>query len=94
MRAEHCNKAGSDLEFTTPNYHFVTTARQEWIIIVERAACQPENMGLGRVIRDLVACCKMGQEQGNLGREEVTAVVLYTGPMVISLFAVHSYSGT
>ncbi len=83
MKAEHCFKAGFDLEFTTPNYHFVTTAVREWMIVVERAACQPQNMGHGRVIKDLEECCKLGQKQGNLRREEVIAVVLYTGPMVI-----------
>ena len=72
------------MEFTTPNYHFVTTACQEWNIIVERAACPPANMGHGRVIRDLEECCELGQQQGGLRREEVIAVVLYTGPMVIS----------
>ena len=85
MKAEHCSKAGFDLEFTTPNYHFVTTASQEWQIVVERAACQPQNMGHGRVIRDLEECYKLGQTQGNLKKEEVIAVVLYTGPMVICL---------
>ena len=82
MKAEHCFKAGSDLEFTTPNYHFVTTASQEWRVVVEGAACQPQNMQHGRVIKDLEECCKLGQMQGNLSREEVIAVVLYTGPMV------------
>jgi hypothetical protein len=83
MKAEHCSKAGFDLEFTTPNYQFVTTASQEWRIIVERAACQPQNMGHGRVIKDLDECYQLGQTQGNLTQEEVIAVVLYTGPMVI-----------
>jgi hypothetical protein len=90
MKAEHCSKAGSDLEFTTPNYHFVTTACQEWKIVVEHAACQPQNMGHGRVIRDLEQCCKLGQKQGNLRREEVIAIVLYTGPMVTFLFILES----
>ena len=85
MKAEHCSKTGFDLEFTTPNYNFVTTASQEWRIIVERAACQPQNMGHGRVIKDLDECYQLGQTQGNLTQEEVIAVVLYTGPMVIFL---------
>ncbi len=86
MKAEHCSKAGFDLEFTTPNYHFVTTASQEWRIVVEGAACQQQNMGHGRVMKDLTELCELGQKQGNLGREEVIAVVLYTGPMVIFVF--------
>ena len=86
MKAEHCSKAGFDLEFTTPNYHFVTTSSQEWRIVVEGAACQPQNMGHGRVIRDLEESIKLGQTQGNLQKEEVIAVVLYTGPMVIFCF--------
>ena len=85
MKAEHCSKAGSDLVFTTPNYKFVTTASQEWKIVVERVPCQPENLGHGRVIKDLEECCELGRKQGNLGREEVIAIILYTGPMVILL---------
>ena len=83
MKAEHCHKAGVDLEFTTPNYNFVTTAFQKWKIIVQRAACPPKNMGHGRVIRDLEECYELGQQQADLRREEVIAVVLYTGPMVM-----------
>ena len=86
MKAEHCSKPGFDFEFTTPNYHFTTTASQEWRIVVEGAACQPQNMGHCRVIKDLEESCKLGQNQANLRREEVIAVVLYTGPMVMSIF--------
>jgi hypothetical protein len=82
MKAEHCSKGGSDYCFTTPNYGFVTTANQEWRIIVERAACPTQNTSHGRVIRDLDECCRLGQQQGNLKKEEVIAIVLYTGPMV------------
>jgi hypothetical protein len=92
MKAEHCSKAGSDLVFTTPNYKFVTTASQEWGIIVERNPCQPENMGHGRVIKDLEESCDLGRKQGNLVREEVIAIILYTGPMVI-YSQVHLYPG-
>ena len=43
-------------------------------------------MGHDRVIKDLKELCELGQKQGNLGKEEVIAIVLYTGPMVIFLF--------
>ncbi len=82
MRAEHCAKAGFDHAFTTPNYGFTTTAEQEWRIVVEGAACPPENLGHGRVIRPLEELVELGREQAGLWREEVIATVDYTGPMV------------
>jgi hypothetical protein len=82
MHAEHCIKHGFDHVFITPNYKFKTTAKQEWMIVVEGAECPPENMKHDRRIPNLAECCKLGETQGNLCREEVIAVVLYTGPMV------------
>ncbi len=84
MKAEHCWKTGFDLEFKTPNYNFVTTAIQEWRIVVEGALCPPQNYRHGRSIKDLEECYKLGQKQGNLRKEEVIAIVLYTGPMVMT----------
>jgi hypothetical protein len=89
MQAEHCSKAGSEYEFETPNYHFVTTAAQEWRIVVEGAKCPEQNLKHGRDIKDLNTLIQLGKDQGNLRKEEVIAVVLYTGPMVrISLIEI------
>jgi hypothetical protein len=52
------------------------------MIVVEAAECPPENMKHDRRIPNLDECCKLGETQGELGREEVIAVVLYTEPMV------------
>jgi hypothetical protein len=82
MRAEHCSKAGFNHAFTTPNYGFTTTAEQEWMIVVEGAACPPENLRHGRVIKPLEELVQLGREQAGLCREEVIATTDYTGPMV------------
>ncbi len=82
MHAEHCTRPGSDYVFETPNYHFVTTAAQEWRIVVEGAECPAQNLKHGRDIKDLDRLIQLGKQQGNLRKEEVIAVVLYTGPMV------------
>ncbi len=82
MQAEHCSNAGFDCSFTTPNYGFTTTPRQEWMIIVEGAPCPPENLRHGRKIQPLEELVALGREQAGLWREEVIATVDYTGPMV------------
>jgi hypothetical protein len=52
------------------------------MIVVEGAKCPPKNMKHDRSIPNLDECCQVGETQRKLGREEVIAVVLYTGLMV------------
>ena len=81
MKAEHCQKAGCDVPFKSFNYDIETTPEEEWKIIVEGKATS--HMGHGRTIRELKAL--MAEEVvvcSNISRDEVIAVVLYTGPMV------------
>ncbi len=83
MQAEHCIKPGSDLVFTTGNYHLTTSPHVEWGIVARGEACSPENMTHGRVIRKVDDCLRLELAQkAALCREEVIAVILYTGPMV------------
>ena len=94
MQAEHCLKAGHDFSFTTGNYHITTTPAREWKIVVERAECPPSDLSYGRVLRDVDECMKDDLvKQASIVREEVIAVVMYTGPMVksatIYLYCVH-----
>ena len=82
MEAEHCSMAGCDLRFTTRNYGITTTARAEWGVIVRGEAPAAEHMLHGRVIPSVEE--KLQSEEARkagLRREEVIAVMLYTGPM-------------
>jgi hypothetical protein len=83
MEAEHCSKVGSTLEFTTGNYNITTTPAQEWAVVVNRVDPPQTVMGHSRRIPDIQTL--MNSEvslNANLTREEVIAVVMYTGPMV------------
>jgi hypothetical protein len=82
MEAEHCSMAGCDMSFTTRNYGITTTARAEWGVVVRGQAPAAEHMAHGRVavaIEEKLHCTQA--RKAGLRREEVVAVVLYTGPM-------------
>jgi hypothetical protein len=85
MKAEHCSLAGHSYEFTTGNYKITTTPRKEWQYVVGgddglRLACPDmKHHRQIKAIDDLLqlpAAVKAG-----LTREEVIAIVLYTGPI-------------
>lgn len=81
MKLEHCSKFGYDLAFTTQNYFITTTPAKEWAIVVMNEPTQ--DLGHGRRIRPLAdAMTEKVVCEAGLCREEVAAVVLYTGPMV------------
>ena len=85
MQVEHCEKYGAEISFCTPNYKINTWPKQEWSITVDQAECPQENRLHGRVIRPIDDC--MNEDLvwlAKLIREEVIALVLYTGPMVSS----------
>jgi ankyrin repeat protein len=82
MEAEHCSMVGCDMKFTTRNYGITTTARAEWGVVVRGQAPPAEHMLHGRVIalvEDKLQSSKA--RKAKLRREEVIAVLLYTGPM-------------
>jgi ankyrin repeat protein len=82
MEAEHCSMAGCDMQFTTRNYGITTTAQAEWGIVVRGQAPPPNHMLHGRVtalVEDKLQCAQA--RKAKLRREEVIAVILYTGPM-------------
>jgi len=85
MQAEHCEKYGAEIPFRTPNYQIETWPKQEWRITVYQAECPQANRLHGRVIRPIDDCMKEDLVWlAQLIREEVIALVLYTGPMVSS----------
>ncbi len=88
MEAEHCSMAGCDMSFTTRNYGITTTAKAEWGVVVRGEKPPPEHMLNGRVMVSVEEKLLWINEQFaakgldvKLRREEVIAVVLYTGPM-------------
>jgi len=84
MEAEHTSMAGCDLQFTTRNYGITTTARAEWGVVVRGQTPPDEHMMKGRVIPQLKEKLRSMSAQARkagLRREEVIAVILYTGPM-------------
>jgi hypothetical protein len=80
MRLEHCERTGCEKEFTSSNYGIVTTPKLEWSYVVDNVTCPDmRHQRLLVPIKDLMQkkVCKDAQ----LCEEEVTAVVLYSGPM-------------
>jgi hypothetical protein len=88
MEAEHCSMAGCDMRFTTRNYGITTTAKAEWGVVVRGQTPPPEHLLHGRIMVPIDEKLRLINEQFakkglevRLRREEVIAVVLYTGPM-------------
>ncbi len=82
MEGEHCGRFDSDEAFETSNYHIRTTPRREWRIVVEGDAGLAD-MRAGRripAVRELMGLPTA--RDARLEEHEVTAVVLYTGPLV------------
>jgi hypothetical protein len=83
MKVEHCTKAGHDALITTSNYGITTTPQREWKCTVLGEAFAPEDLGHGRVVKSIDEHMKnVLVATAKLSREEVVAMVLYTGPMV------------
>jgi ankyrin repeat protein len=88
MEAEHTRLAGCDMRFTTRNYGITTTANAEWGVVVRGQAPPPEHMLHGRIMVSVEdKLCIINEQFAKKGldvrlrREEVIAVILYTGPM-------------
>ena len=82
MEAEHCSKAGWDIEFTTSNYSITTTPQREWRFVVDMDTAGAD-MRHGRRALNLDELSQLDTaRRGNLCRVELIAVTIYTGPMV------------
>jgi hypothetical protein len=82
MTAEHCESFDSDQEFITSNYKVKTTPRREWRIVVN---CEESlaDMSHNRRLQKLDEIMQRPEVVAlGISREEVIAIVLYTGPMV------------
>jgi hypothetical protein len=85
MELEHTStKYGCETEFTTPNYRLTTSPKREWRLVVRRDILPSEaDMSHYRTIPDIDELLR-GKDavRAKLLREEMIAMVLYTGPMV------------
>ena len=102
MRAEHMTRGGSSFTFVTGNYKLQTQARSEWLYVAGDESgkrLQPpasdmchvlENGSvIQRVIRPIDELLQHQlSKDAKLTREEIIAIVLYTGPAFVLYNAV------
>ena len=86
MKREHCDSLGSNRKFETANYHIWTTPKSEWTLVVDGDLSKAD-MSHGRQFRSIGDLMNLdvvtnSKPPVQITRDEVTAVVLYTGPMV------------
>ena len=92
MEDEHCHRKDSDEKFETLNYSITTTPRKEWTVIDNAANADTkgrktpngeEVITKGRKIPNVKELMQSETTKtANLRDCEITAVVMYTGPMV------------
>ena len=89
MESEHYASPGDVEIFKSTNYGIVTTPRREWDIAVKKEVCTVEDLQHERRIPDYKNLVEMELAvRARLIPEEVLAVVLYTGPMVIICYLI------
>jgi hypothetical protein len=94
MRAEHTARDGHDFKFFTPNYNLTTTAQDEWLYVAgdengTRQEPPPEAMEHGRDIKPIDELMEHPlAKKAELIREEMIAIVMYTGPAFVLYNAV------
>ena len=82
LEAEHCNRPDSKIPFRTSNYGIDTCPLDEWVITTKRDASIAD-MRHDRRLPDIAQLLQDdAATRAKLIEAEVTAVVLYTGPMV------------
>ena len=83
MEAEHCTIAGFNYNFESKNYKISTCPKTEWEIAVGLKDMDPSHIEIKRKIQRIEDLMKVDVVKASkLIKEEVIAVVLYTGPMV------------
>ena len=85
MKAEHCSMGGYDHRFVTGNTGRCTWPANEWAITFcgDYTHLAPSS---SRILKTITVLMEQDVvKQAALTRHEVTAVVLYTGPMVSTI---------
>jgi hypothetical protein len=90
MRAEHCSRFGWDQDFTTSNYNVTTTPEKEWRIVVNQEEFLADKLNGRRLVNIEEVMRSDAVQSTKVSKEEIVAVVLYTGPMVSEVSFVHS----
>jgi ankyrin repeat protein len=89
MRMEHMTRGGSDFGFVSANYKLQTKACDEWLYVVgdengRRVTPPASDMEHGRVIYPIdELLLKPLAKTAKLTREEMIAIVMYTGPCYV-----------
>jgi hypothetical protein len=94
MHAEHTVRGGHWHQFVTPNYKLETTAKDEWLYVAgdengTRMEPPSSYLGHGRIIRSIDELMEIQlAKDAKLLREEMIAIVMYTGPAFVLYNAV------
>eukprot|EP00960_Hanusia_phi_P040771 754647-Hanusia_phi.AAC.1 len=85
MEEEHCRRRDSNLAFMTPNDPATTTPQDEWEAVTDPT--ERERLSVPCGLRRIRPIEELMQDerviQAGLRKEEVLALVLYTGPMYV-----------
>jgi len=83
IEKEHLTSGDANESFTTSNYDITTTPCTEYMLVVTGGkGLKPAHSGHGRLFRPLEYYYKLDiVKKRKLGRKEIIAVILYTGPM-------------
>jgi hypothetical protein len=84
MKDEHCSRFDSEEVFVTSNYKISTTPKTEWEIVQNCDSSKADMRENRRIPSTTELMTYQISKDAKLEEPEVFAVVLYTGPMVIS----------
>ena len=88
MEREHCHGKLSNHSFKSANFKIETCPAKEWAYVLGKEGCPASQMIEGRRMPSIERLMELDETvKAKLIQAEIIAVVLYTGPMVNSDFA-------